>query len=280
MIALTSLAFVARLPHLFRGTHGTLRAASKEAALAFHNWLPLSLCSLVYENLHDLTFLIRKEAYDNHLMAFDQSLFHVQPTLWIEAHLATPLLTDLMVLGYGTYFFLPAALLLAAYRRGDQRRFRTLSVAVLLVFLFGFLSYVLIPVIGPRYHLREWYVNPVLSGRFFSGNASEIFGQLEAVQRDCFPSLHTALSGVSLYYAWRWRSFLPWGRLWLVIYAILAVSIWASTIYLRQHWVGDVFAGWLLAALVVVLAPLASLQLSRKTTQEPQVMVADISAVA
>lgn len=265
MAALTLFAFLARLPQIVRGTQGTLRAAAKEAGLAFHHWLPFSLCSLIYENLHDLTCLIRRETYDSALMAFDQWLFGVQPTLWLERHLATPWLTDCMVLAYGTYFFLPAALLLVAYRRGDQRRFRTLSVAVLLVFLLGFLSYVLIPAVGPRYWLRGAYAQPVLSGRLFPGNASEIFGSLEAVQRDCFPSLHTALSGISLVYAWQWRELLPGRRLWLATYAILVVSVWASTIYLRQHWVADVMAGWLLVGLVAVLAPrIAAWQLRQR----------------
>ena len=58
-----------------------------------------------------------------------------------------------------------------------------------------------------------------------------------------------------LVYAWQWRDFLPARKLWLAVYAILSTSIWASTICLRQHWVADVMAGWLLGGLVVVLAP-------------------------
>ena len=258
MLALTAFAFLARLPGIMTGTRGIIPAALKEGGLAFHHWLPFVLCSVIYENLHDLTFLIRRETYDHSLMVFDQWLFGMQPTLWMEKHLASPLLTDVMVLAYGIYFFLPAALLLVVYRRADHTCFRTLSVSLLLVFLFGFLSYILVPAIGPRFWLRDVYADPVLHGYFFKGNATEIFGRLEAVQRDCFPSLHTALSGVALYYAWRWRSDLPWGRVWVAVYLPLVLSVWASTIYLRQHWVADVFAGWLLVALVVAVAPRAA----------------------
>jgi membrane-associated phospholipid phosphatase len=269
MLALTAFAFLARLPGIVTGTRGITTAALKEGGLAFHHWLPFALCSVVYENLHDLTYLIRKETYDSSLMAFDQWLFGTQPTLWVEKHLTSPLLTDVMVLAYGIYFFLPAALLLVAYRRADHERFRTLSVSLLLVFVLGFLSYILVPAIGPRFWLRDVYVAPVLQGHFFKGNATEVFNRFEAVHRDCFPSLHTALSGVALYYAWQWRSNLPGGRLWVAIYLPLVLSVWASTIYLRQHWVADVFAGWLLVALVVVVAPTAARLGTRKATRRP-----------
>jgi len=255
LAALTSMAFFARLPAIARGERSGLRAAASEGARAFHQWLPFSLCALIYENLHDLTNLIRHDTFDDSLMALDHRIFGVQPTVWLEAHVVTPLLTDWMVISYGLYFFLPAALLLVAYRREDETRFRTLSVALLLVFLAGFLSYVSIPAIGPRYWLRDRYLVPVLRGRFFASDASQVFGALEAVQRDCFPSLHTALSGLALFYAFAWRRTLPGRGLWFAVYLPLVLSIWASTIYLRQHWFVDVIGGWALVAVVVTLAP-------------------------
>jgi len=255
LAALTSMAFVTRMPAILRGERSGIRAAASEGVRAFHQWLPFSLCALIYENLHDLTNLIRRDTLDDALMALDHRIFGVQPTVWLEAHVATPLLTDWMVIAYGLYFFLPAALLLVAYQREDETRFRTLSVALLLIFLAGFLSYVTIPAIGPRYWLRDRYAAPVLRGHFFAGDASQVFGALEAVQRDCFPSLHTALSGVALFYAWAWRPILPGRSWWLVVYVPLVLSIWASTLYLRQHWFVDVLGGWALVAVVVTLSP-------------------------
>jgi len=40
MLALTAFAFLARLPGIVTGTRGITTAALKEAALAFHHWLP------------------------------------------------------------------------------------------------------------------------------------------------------------------------------------------------------------------------------------------------
>jgi membrane-associated phospholipid phosphatase len=66
--------------------------------------------------------------------------------------------------------------------------------------------------------------------------------------RASFPSLHVALSSIALIYAVRFRRKIPFGRIIQVIYLILVVSLWIATVYLRHHWVVDIFAGWALAA--------------------------------
>jgi len=58
-------------------------------------------------------------------------------------------------------------------------------------------------------------VAPVRRRHFFGGAASQVFGALEAVQGDCFPSLHTALSGLAPFYALAWRQMLPGRGVWL-----------------------------------------------------------------
>ena len=67
---------------------------------------------------------------------------------------------------------------------------------------------------------------------------------------NCFPSLHTAISTAMAGVAW--RSGAP--RRYVAFSTILAACIVFSTIYLGVHWVSDVVAGLLLAALVVKLS--------------------------
>ncbi len=46
-----------------------------------------------------------------------------------------------------------------------------------------------------------------------------------------------------------------WNRKWLaIIGSWLAVNIWISTVYLRHHWVVDIFAGWIVAAVAYYAA--------------------------
>jgi membrane-associated phospholipid phosphatase len=66
---------------------------------------------------------------------------------------------------------------------------------------------------------------------------------LEGVQRDAFPSGHTAIAIVVLAMAARYQRRLFYPLL------VITVSLMISTIYLRYHYVIDVIAGVLLAVL-------------------------------
>jgi membrane-associated phospholipid phosphatase len=65
---------------------------------------------------------------------------------------------------------------------------------------------------------------------------------------NCFPSLHTAISVAMAGVAWRGPSRAYRHAAW-----VLAVAIVFSTIYLGIHWVADVVAGLVLAAVAILL---------------------------
>lgn len=69
------------------------------------------------------------------------------------------------------------------------------------------------------------------------------------VWRDAFPSIHAAVSMLIIVYAWRYL------RRFATLYTVLGVSILISTVYLRWHYVTDVLAGILLAAVAAWISP-------------------------
>ena len=72
-----------------------------------------------------------------------------------------------------------------------------------------------------------------------------------------FPSLHVGISSVALIYAWKYRYFSRLYQVLFYIYIPLVVSLWISTVYLRHHWVIDIFAGWAVAYIGYRLADLS-----------------------
>lgn len=257
MGVLVVLAFLSRGRALFRGPEAR-RDATRAAFRVIREWLPFVLCVLVYENLHDATNVVRPDLMDEPLAAADQAIFGVQPTIWLEQHVTTPLFTDYLLFCYSGFFFFPPGVLLGLlYLRGQEFAFRTVAFTILACFCLGFVGYITVPAIGPRFVLREAYQNPVLGGILLGNNATEIFVPYEQVMRDCFPSLHTAISTASLFSYWRFRHLVPRGPVLFWVLVPFIVSLWFSTVYLRQHWVVDVFAGWALAAFVLWLAPRA-----------------------
>jgi membrane-associated phospholipid phosphatase len=75
------------------------------------------------------------------------------------------------------------------------------------------------------------------------------------IHRDCFPSLHTAVSTLTSLWAWRTRRLHRLGSVVATIYLPLNAALWFATVYLRYHWVVDLLAGWLLAVAVAWAIP-------------------------
>jgi len=242
-----------------RGHAGSLpgRAARPwpAAARLASDWLPVVLCILVYENLHDVVKLIHHDTLDPQLARIDAWMFGVQPTLWLQ-RLASPWLTDGLALAYSSYFFTPTILGVLLYAAGRTREFRAFMLAVIAAMYLGFLGYVLVPAIGPLYYLEGQYDAPArLAGLWFYDAAHAFMNDYRSINRDCFPSLHTAISALTLAWAWRARALHPLGRTVAWVYLPLTLALWFSTVYLRYHWVIDLIAGWALAAIVMVTVP-------------------------
>lgn len=219
------------------------------------DWLPAILCILVYENLHDLVRLMHAETFDRQLAELDAFIFGVQPTLWLQRY-TTPWLTDLLSIAYASYFLTPAILGGLLYVSGRIAEFRTFMLVVIVTMYLGFLGYVLVPAVGPIHFLSDQYDSPAqLSGLVFHRGAEALMNAWRPIHRDCFPSLHTAVSTLTSLWAWRTRRLHRLGPVVATIYLPLNAALWFSTVYLRYHWVVDLVAGWLLAVVVAWAIP-------------------------
>jgi membrane-associated phospholipid phosphatase len=183
------------------------------------------------------------------LVAIDQWLFGVQPCVWAE-RFVNPTLTEVMTFFYGNFIwiapFVPAVLLLK--RRGSQ--FRESMLGIVVCFYIGYLLYVVFPAAPPRLYLAHVFTTSLRGHPNLLYHASErTLELLPADSRAAFPSLHAAVSLLALIYAWRYLRRL----LWLLVPLVL--GLWISTIYLRHHYVIDLFAGWMLVPLALWVTP-------------------------
>jgi membrane-associated phospholipid phosphatase len=206
--------------------------------------VPFIICIVIYLNMADVVHLINPIDRDPALIRIDQALFGVQPSQWME-RFSSPWLDEWMHFAYIIFGWYPFTLGLFFLVRGQRRAYRDLLLAFIMASLIGYLGYVAVPAVGPRYYL-EYTID--LRGQFFASVEWAMKNTLY-INRDCFPSLHTANTLVVLLMAWRHRRVLFW------FYLPFCASTVVSTMYLRYHYGIDVIAGALLAAAVVVLAP-------------------------
>jgi membrane-associated phospholipid phosphatase len=220
------------------------------------DWLPLILLIWVYENLRNLTGLIRPDCIDKQLYALDVWLFGVEPTLWIQRFL-NPWLTDYFAFAYTLYFIIPLVLGTTLYLRQKREDFRELMVGIILVLYVGYLLYLIFPAGPPRFAIQDLYQPAHLHGRFgfFEATQGVYDGADPLKAHSSFPSLHCGLALSALLYAWRFRR--SAGTVWLFwVFLPLVVSLWISTVYLRHHWVVDCFAGFALAIPLYLATPI------------------------
>jgi membrane-associated phospholipid phosphatase len=211
-----------------------------------------------FSSLGALIAGIHTTTCDARLIAIDLALFGVHPTVWLE-RFSNPLLTSLLQIAYISYYFIPVSLAVVLIARGKFGEFDEILFGILLCFYLSYIGYLLVPAIGPRYTLNHLQTAGLHVYPFIE-NIQSALNALEKNKTDAFPSGHTAVSLMTLYYAWKEREKALFAGLIPLVTALII-----STVYLRYHYVIDVIAGIALTGLTITLAPVLRRQLSPAT---------------
>lgn len=208
-------------------------------ALFIRWWYPAFLIPPIFSELQFLVHPINPVDLDRQFMAIDFALFGVHPTVWLE-RFTVPWLTECMQLAYMAFYFIPFILCAPLYRQNRFQAFRTALCALLLGYYVSYLLYFLTPARGPRFYLEALQTIP-LTGLWLATPLQHLLDSLEGIQRDAFPSGHTAIAVIVMVMAFRYQHRLRYPLLFVNTCLVL------STVYLRYHYVIDVIAGILLA---------------------------------
>jgi membrane-associated phospholipid phosphatase len=249
--AIVAIALYARRPHTWKPVR------------TIYTFLPILIIPVIFDSLGDLIPWIRSRYVDDLLIQIDHGLFGVHPTVWIERFIH-PALTNLLQLAYCSYYFIPISLAVILAVRRKQKDFDDAVFGIVLCFYLSYLGYLLFPAVGPRFTLERMQAVGFQESPM-AVTIQNVLNRLENTKTDAFPSGHTAVALVTLYYAWKCREK---ALFWILLPVVSALMI--STVYLRYHYVIDVMAGVLLTAVAIYLAPRAYQRLSSSSTEQPQ----------
>ena len=246
---------VSNRPAPYRMVYATLGRSMTEMLRFFRGYLPFMLIVAIYDSFtsrytmdgFNLTRSIVKNDLTHLLIKADEMMFGTQ-TSYLTQKYITAQLTDLMYVGYALHFIFPLILATSFYLKKREDYFRELILAVVVVSCIGYVGYLMFPSMSPLYVLS--YETDLYGGRISDLVASEI-ARVRSEQRDCclFPSLHVGISTVTLILAYRRDK-----KLFLLLAPFIVLS-WASTVYLRRHFVIDIIAGWVTAWIAVYVTP-------------------------
>lgn len=198
----------------------------------------------IFQSLGYITHYIRPDL-DSYLIRIDYFMFGVHPTVWLEK-LTFPWMVDVLALAYSSYYFLPVVLALFLHFDRKHHELEHLFLAVTIGFFLSYVGYLLVPAIGPRFTLDQQQAGPV-KGLFWGNHILEFLTAHEFNKRDCFPSGHTGITLIVLYYAHAYH------RKLFAFMLPVGILLIMATVFLRLHYVIDVIAGFGLAALAVFL---------------------------
>jgi membrane-associated phospholipid phosphatase len=206
---------------------------------------PILFVILIYESLGNLIPYLRKDI-DPLLIKIDFFIFGQHPTLWMERFI-TPWFTDIMSLAYISYYFIPVVLISVLYLKDKMIEFNKAIFVLAFGYYFSFIGYILFPAIGPRFTLDHLYTIQ-LKGSLITDFVRDTLNALEHNKRDCMPSGHTQIVLMVLYLSLRYEKILFYILLPIVCLLIL------STVYLRYHYVVDLFAGLIFAFISIFVS--------------------------
>jgi membrane-associated phospholipid phosphatase len=194
-----------------------------------------------------LQLLIHGEWMDYYVTDFEQWVFGVQPTLWLEDFISKPL-TEWMMFSYVIYVpMYPVLCGIIYYLRGElamEDYFFTLGFTNVLCDI----GFILFPVASPMYYIKQLYTIP-LDGWIWTF-LGECMRKYLHFAGGSIPSPHTAAATIMWVMAYRYHRPSFW------ILSPIVLSLYISTFYCRFHYVTDAVVGIAVAFLALALTPL------------------------
>ena len=234
-----------------------LRPANRVLDFLRH-YYPILLYAGLYRESGDLNQMIFSGYLDAHFLRFEQQLFGWQPGLELMERFPARWVAELLYASYFSYYLMIAGVGLVLFARNRRAFFHYISV-VTFVFYCCYFTYVITPVVGPRILCRGIVEHPPLEAAgllgapgtpptvqaaFFYRVLLFIYDHFETPGA-AFPSSHVAIALVTLYFSFLYLRPIRW------VHLVVVVLLCVATVYGRYHYVVDVLAGALTAAVLI-----------------------------
>ncbi|OGL47382.1 MAG: hypothetical protein A2W05_04285 [Candidatus Schekmanbacteria bacterium RBG_16_38_10] len=216
-------------------------------------WYPVIVILSAFRELHHLIPCINpfEPGYYN-----DKILYYIDQRLFsgitgITESMASSTLSDILMICYLSYFAMPILLGIALYIKGEHTKFKNALCGLLIGWFISYIGYIIVPAVGPHVAIDTSRAT-VLDGEFIAKSIYHGLIRLELRMADAFPSGHTLIAILVLYYSWKYYRNVFWGIL------PFAIGLVISTIYLRYHYVVDLAVAIMLVPPTIWLERFAS----------------------
>jgi membrane-associated phospholipid phosphatase len=244
--------------------HWLIHASAARPANRLLDFLRHFYPVLLYTGFYRETGMLNQMTYTGYfdavLFKAEHILFGCQPSQRFMLAFPQAWVGELLYFAYFSYYLMIVGVGLALFLRERRQFYHYISV-VSFVFYVCYLTYIFVPVIGPRIGQRglvpmqlppevppqaEWIVPEAIQNGVFYRIMDVIYHNFETPGA-ALPSSHVAIALVTVYFSFLYLRKIRWPHL------VLALLLCASTVYCRYHYVVDVIAGALTTALFLPL---------------------------
>lgn len=176
------------------------------------------------------------------LLTWDRHLFGGD-TVRVASGWRLPVLSDVLVLAYASYYFLPMVLGAVLCKAQKWAAFERMTFAVGFAFLLSYLCYFFFPARSPYLILPDLD----LHGSWIAESFQAFVVHAGKFKSEAFPSGHTGVTIVTLALAWRYERRTFWCLL------PIAAGLVVATVVLGYHYVVDLIVGVAFAVGVLAL---------------------------
>lgn len=196
---------------------------------------------------------------DHVFASLEQSMFGFQPALVFAATFSSPVVSELMSLGYASYYPM-IALVVFFYFFCRYEEFERCAFIIMAAFFIYYVVFVFVPVTGPTFYYRAIGIDNVTAGifpdvQYYFNTHREclptpgytdgtFYAMVESAKAAgerptaAFPSSHVGVATILMMLAAHSRN-----KVLFVVLAPLYVLLCLSTVYIQAHYAIDSIAG-------------------------------------
>jgi len=242
-----------------KGTQGFQGTAGLKLLDFLRHFYPVLLYTAFFIETGSLNRMFFRDYLDPLVAQWEQDVFGCQPSVLFMEKLPSLVISELFYISYFSYYIMISGVGIALFLRSRQQFFHYVSVVSFLFYACYFI-YIFLPVIGSRAFFRQVdgyalppatqqlaitdaYPEAVQAGVFFQ-IMKWVYRVFEAPGA-AFPSSHVAVALCTVFFSFRYLRRIRY------LHLAVAIMLCLSTIYCRYHYVVDVLAGLVTAAILI-----------------------------
>lgn len=206
---------------------------------------PLALLGFLYSETDFLNNLFFKQDLDPLIATTEATIFGIQPALEFSKQVPTNIFAEAMYFGYFAYYLMLIGLPIVWYVKKGAESSEKMVFIIIQSFLIFYLFFDIIPVAGPQFYFIN--MDPLPPGYLF-GFLIRTIQHIGEAPTAAFPSSHVALCLIIIYMTLRESK-----KIFLLLIPVALLLI-LSTVYIRAHYVIDIFVAIIAAPMVYKLS--------------------------